>query len=125
MGLRLLAHRLEQPRHFQLRFHAGDSVPQGQACQVFLAQQSGHYRVHAQCDVFPLGQGLRQDGVTPELVPPVDYRHVAAQVREEQGVLQGGVAAAGNGCVLPGVEGPIAHGTVGDARQGLLPGQAQ
>ena len=68
---------------------------------------------------------LHQDGVRPEVRPPVDQRHMAAEVRQIQGVLEGGVAAAGHGRVLPGVKGPVAHGAEGDPARRPPPGQAQ
>ena len=104
----------------------GLGVPQHQTGEAApCALQPLHHGGGKQGEVPPLRRLRHQDGVRPEGIPPVDQRHMAADVRQIQGVLKGGVAAAGHGRVLSGVKGPVAHRAVGDPRQTILTGKAQ
>ena len=125
-ALRQLAHRLEQGGGRQAGLRPGIGVPQRQAGETAPGVlQSLHHSGGQQGEVFPLRCLGHQDGLRPEVRPPVDQRHMAAEVRQIQSVLQGGVAATRHRHILPRVEGPVANGAERNPRQGVLTRQAQ
>ena len=50
----------------------------------------------------------------------MDHGHLGREAGEKVRLLAGGVAAAGHDDVVASVEGPVAHGAVGDAAPGVL-----
>ena len=87
----------------------------------------GDDRIRQDGKIFPLGRLLHQCLLRPEGFSPVDQRHAAAASGQKQGVLKGGVAAAGHCYVLSVKERAIAQGAIADAAayQFFFTGQAQ
>ena len=103
--------------------HSG--VPQGQAGEAFRSLQGLHHGGPQQREVGGLLRPLHQNGIRPEVRPPVDHRHMAADVCQIQRILQGGAAASGHCHILSGVKGSVAHSAEGDAGQTILARKAQ
>ncbi|CAN3975772.1 hypothetical protein BCGKFG_BCGKFG_11745, partial [Dysosmobacter welbionis] len=83
-------HRLEQRRDRQVGDFSHSGVPQGQAGEAFRSLQGLHHGGPQQREVGGLLRPLHQNGIRPEVRPPVDHRHMAADVCQIQRILQGG-----------------------------------
>ena len=78
-------------------------------------------------DIFPLTQGILQLLFAGEEGKILHNGHLAADLRQKQGFLQCGVAAADHGGFLSGIEGTVAHSAEGktSADQRFLSGKSQ
>ena len=83
--------------------------------QPLVVDQPGHGGIVDELHVVPLLQPGDGGVLAPELVPAVDQIDLVGQIRQIEGVLQGGVAAAHHGHVPAAEEVAVAGGAVGDA----------
>src|SRR5690606_26746271 len=101
-----------------VQLHAGDLV---------VSHNLFHDGVPDEVHLFVFEGPLLQDFLGPQLVTPVDNRHLGSKFGEEDPLFHGGVAAADDHQFLVAEEGAVTDGTVGHAATGqaVFPGNAQ
>src|SRR5215210_1425819 len=122
LGVRLMADRHEGAVDLDLPRRAILRVLEHRLAQraVAIGLEALHHVRGDQLDVLGLACAVEHDRRGTELVAAVDDAHLLRELREEGGVLHGGVAAAYHDRRLPAEEGGVAGGAVGDAPGGEL-----
>ena len=117
---RLIAHGHKEPVHRYAPALKRRLVLDHDAGELALALKGHDAAVHEACDVPAREHGADVRRLGAELVTAVYYVNLRADIGEEQRVLKGGVAAAGDGDGAVLVEGAVADCAVADAVAGEL-----
>jgi hypothetical protein len=109
LGVGVVTDGDEQALDVELVHLSRDGVAQLQCVDLTVADHALHHRVPAEVDLGVRERALLHDLRRPQLVPPVDDGDVRRELREEDGLLDGGIASPDHRDRLLAEEEPVAR----------------